>query len=79
MAIEIYYHERCGDCGDIRDALKGYDVQYQGHYWPPSESDIDALSGNLPEPVLVHEELAPDGIVGHEEILKWIEEKYGEE
>lgn len=74
MTIEVYYHERCSECGDIRGALKSRDVDYTGHHFPPADSDIDALSGNMPEPVLVDAERAPDGIVGHEEVLEWIKE-----
>ena len=78
MAIDVYYHERCEKCGDIRRALKSSDVDYTGHYFPPADSDIDALSGNMPEPVLVDKERASDGIVGHQEVLEWITERYDE-
>lgn len=76
MTVEIYYHERCSECGDIRRAFKRHDVQYRGHYFPPEDPDIDALADGISEPVLIDEETAPDGIVGHEEILQWIEGNY---
>ena len=76
MTVDIYYHERCGNCGDIRHELKDRDVEYDGHYFPPEDPDIDALEDGIFEPVLVEPETAPDGIVGHEEILDWITENY---
>ena len=76
MATNLYSHERCSDCGEIRDALKGRNVDFTDGHFPPADSDIDALSGNIPEPVLVDDERAPDGIVGHEEVLEWVQENY---
>lgn len=76
MAINLYSHERCSDCGEIRHALKDRNVDFTDGHFPPADSDIDALSGNIPEPVLIDDERAPDGIVGHEEVLGWIRENY---
>lgn len=76
MGIQLYDHERCGECGDIRRAIKSTDVEYEEHHIPPKNPDIEALEGRLTDPVLVDDELAPDGVVGHEEIIEWIEEKY---
>ncbi|WP_158057964.1 hypothetical protein [Halorussus halophilus] len=76
MQVNIYTHDRCGRCGDILHALQDRNIEYHGHQFPPDDSDIDALSGDMPEPVLVDEERAPEGIVGHDEILEWIENEY---
>lgn len=77
MGIDLYDHERCTSCGDIRRELRKRDVDYEGHYFPPKNPDIKALEGGkVTDPVLVDDELAPDGVVGHEEILEWIKENY---
>lgn len=76
MTIHVYDHERCGKCGDIRRALKNHEVEYTEQHYPPKNPDIEALEGDLIDPVLVDDELAPDGVVGHEEIVDWIKGNY---
>ncbi len=78
MEVNLYSHERCSDCGDIRGALKRRNVRFTDNHFPPPDPDINALSGNVTYPVLVDEEHAPKGVVGHKKILEWVEENYSE-
>lgn len=77
MAIDIYMQERCGRCADVQYEIKDLDFEYELHFIPPKNHDIKALEYPITEPVLVDEERAPEGIVGHEEILSWVKSTFG--
>ena len=70
--------ERCGRCADIQHKIKDYDIKYEISFMPPKSTDIDALEYPITEPVLVHNKKAPDGVVGHDEILDWIRKEVTE-
>lgn len=72
----IYMQERCGRCADVQHQLNEYDFEYELHFMPPENSDVEALEFPIREPVLVDEERAPNGVVGHDEILEWVTERY---
>ena len=76
VAVDIYLQEKCARCGDVRRELDRHDVDYDAYFLPPENPDIEALEFPITEPVLVEPETTPDGIVGHDEILDWIEEHY---
>jgi len=76
MSADIYLGEKCARCGDARNKLDEHEVEYDAYFLPPEDPDIEALEFPITEPVLVEPETAPDGIVGHDEILEWIEEHY---
>lgn len=74
MTIDIYMQERCGDCADIQYELKRSGIKFDLHFVPPKDSEIEGLEFPITEPVLVDDETAPNGIVGHEAIRTWIDE-----
>jgi len=76
MRIDLYLQEKCARCGDIGNKIEETSLDYNIHYMPPENHDIDALEFPIREPVLTEDDIAPDGVAGHEEILKWIEENY---
>lgn len=76
MKVDIYLKEKCSRCGDVGDVLDQHDVEYDMYFMPPSDSDIEELDYPITEPVLVDEDRAPNGIVGHEEIIEWVIENY---
>ncbi|USZ67280.1 hypothetical protein NGM10_11120 [Halorussus salilacus] len=76
MPLNIYLQEKCARCGNVRDKLDEHKVEYDAYFLPPEDSDIEALEFPISEPVLVEPETAPNGIVGHDEIIEWITARY---
>ena len=76
MTVDVYMQERCGECADVQHQLNEYDFEYELHFTPPKDTDIEALEFPITVPVLVDEERAPNGIVDHDEILDWVAERY---
>ena len=65
MAIDIYMQERCSQCADIQYKIKEYNIEYDLHFVPPEDPVIDALEYPITKPVVIDEQRAPNGIVGH--------------
>jgi hypothetical protein len=81
MTVDVYFHERCSKCGDIRSALKRHGIEYKGHYFPPENPDLHvppkAHHPDTPAdfaPVLIHETTPSTAVIGYDEILEWIDE-----
>ncbi|MFC7156087.1 glutathione S-transferase N-terminal domain-containing protein [Halomarina halobia] len=79
--IELYELEGCPYCAKVTRKLDELGLEYESHMVPRSHAErteVEEVSGQTGVPVLVDEEHGVEGMAESDDIVRYLEETYGE-
>ena len=81
MTIELYTLPGCPFCAKVERKLDELDLEYVAHEVPASHAErteVEEVSGQTAVPVLVDEEHGVSGMPESSDIVRYLEETYGQ-
>ncbi len=80
MTLELYELPGCPYCGKVKQKLDELDLDYISHQVPSAHAqrtDVKEISGQTGVPVLVDTENGVDAMPESDDIVRYLEETYG--
>lgn len=80
MTLELYELPGCPYCGKVKQKLDDLELDYISHQVPPSHAhrtEVKEVSGQTGVPVLVDTDNDVEGMAESDDIVRYLEETYG--